>query len=75
MADTLKCPKCEGEMEEGMTVEYKSPGGFDVNINLPKKETWGKGLKSGFWMNSVEEERAVVTYRCKECGYLESYAQ
>ncbi len=74
MEESKKCPKCNGEMEAGMTVEYKSPGGMSMNINMPKKQTWGKGIKPGFFVESVDEEKTIVTHRCKTCGYLESYA-
>lgn len=71
----MKCPKCNSEMEEGMTVEYKSPGGFEINVNLPKKETWGKTFKPGFFVDSVERELPITSYRCTSCGYIESYAK
>ena len=70
----MKCPKCEGEMEEGMSVEYKSPGGLEMNINIPKQSTWGRGFKSGLFINSVDQEIPIKTYRCTQCGFLESYA-
>jgi hypothetical protein len=46
-----------------------------VNINVPQNEMWGKGIKPGFLLNSVEREIPITTYRCKKCGYLESYAK
>ena len=62
-------------METGMIVAYKSPGGLRMNINVPKQQTWGKGIKSGFFLGSVDEEKEITTHRCKTCGYLESYAK
>lgn len=67
----INCVKCEGLMEEGFIVdrgdyEYKT-----VN-------TWveGKPVKS-FWSGIKVDDKQQIkvrTFRCANCGYLESYA-
>lgn len=74
MQKDLKCPKCSGKMEEGVSVEYKVIGSANFNSNNPKIETWGKKIKNNFFIDSVEKEIPITTYRCSKCGFLESYA-
>lgn len=57
-----KCPKCGGELEEGFTI---SPGA--------DKPLWGTKMGVAGW-TFLENKKEVKTYRCKNCGYLESYA-
>jgi hypothetical protein len=58
-----KCAKCEGEMEEGI---LKPKGG------APTLE-WGSNVN---WTGvGVKNATDVTTYKCKNCGYLESYAK
>lgn len=59
----MKCAKCQSEMEKGFV---KGMAGID------HKEQWGKGVD---WKNWVKEGINVETYRCKNCGFLESYAK
>jgi len=59
----MKCPKCSGEMEEGMV---KCRSGYTG------KEEWGKEIG---WMGLMKNGKPVVTHRCSKCGYLESYAK
>ena len=61
-----KCSKCGGEIEEGMVAD-KSYGPF-----MDKPE-WGK--KIFFLGTALEDAKDVKTFRCKACGYLESYAK
>ena len=51
-------------MEEGVLGDM---GHGVVQQQWGTKITWG-GLK-------LENRKAVKTYRCKSCGYLESYAK
>lgn len=67
MEESNKCPKCEGEMEEGLVPDFYNPGGFS-------KHLWGKENPGSFNRNP-QDNREVITYRCKNCGYLESYAK
>lgn len=63
-----KCPKCNGEFEEGHTVE------FDGGI-VPMKEKWGTSAKAGWSGAKIENKKTVTAYCCKSCGYLEQYAK
>jgi rubredoxin len=70
MAQSHECPKCGGAMTDGFIVD-KTYGGADVPRWVegePKKSIW-VGLKLG-GTKPIE----VTTWRCRRCGYLESYA-
>jgi len=57
----MKCPKCNSEMEEGMIVDdYKGKSG------------WVKELSSQF---DLKDTKTIKSFRCKTCGFLESYAK
>ncbi len=58
----MKCQKCGGEMEEGL---MKTP-------NMSPNEVWGTKVNI---LGYLENKKEVKTYRCKKCGYLESYAK
>ena len=65
------CPKCTGSMEEGFILDYGDSGA----VHSPK---WQPGEpKKSFWTGVKQnkgEQLQVSTYRCKRCGFLESYA-
>lgn len=65
------CPKCEGEMKEGFTLEI---GAYDSN----SQETWIEGEPEyEFWSGLKTSGRlryAVTSFRCVKCGFLEQYA-
>lgn len=61
-----KCPKCEGEMEEGIIADRG-------HLSLGEKPQWGTGLAWGGI--TLKDKKEVKTYRCNSCGYLESYAK
>jgi predicted nucleic-acid-binding Zn-ribbon protein len=62
MKPDSKCLKCGGVMEEGFV---KSEGGYVGN------QKWGTESN---WRGNMKEGKDVITHRCKNCGYLESYA-
>lgn len=68
MEESKKCPKCDGEMEKG--AEFSIRGG---------RVSWGvlEGGKVAKWLTGggTVRRREAATYRCKKCGYLESYAE
>ena len=70
MAEARTCPKCGGGMEDGYVVDQ----GYGTNTvpgwreGEPRKSIW-TGLKLG---GSTPLE--ITTWRCRRCGYLESYA-
>ena len=69
-----KCSKCNGEMQEGYLPGHHFPA------------MWAKGapdLHKRSWMfpyprlKKYDPRKAMVvaTYRCSQCGFLESYAK
>ena len=67
-----QCPKCGSSMEEGYLLESKHGNARDTTRWVegePERSFW-TGLKlKGHAMLPVE------TFRCKRCGFLESYAR
>ncbi len=64
------CAKCRSNMIEGFIADY-TYGGI-----LPSDWVEGAPVKS-FWLGtkvSDKNQYKVKTYRCENCGYLESYA-
>ena len=68
-----KCPKCGDVLEEGLVLDR---GPYYVAL----KQHWTKGgvvefsLKTGLKTTSGPL-RTIATWRCKGCGFLESYAR
>ena len=67
----LDCLKCSETMEEGYVL--------DSIATQTKPETWVEGEKpKSVWEaltnNGDKRSFEVKVYRCKSCGYLESYA-
>jgi len=58
-----KCPKCGGEFEEGMLAAHGTRW-VGRGLNMSATEVLG----------SIMPGKFSTTYRCKSCGYLESYA-
>jgi hypothetical protein len=64
------CPKCGGAMEEGFLLD-RTHGGVGASAwvaGVPEKSFW-TGLKL-----KGRAQLPVATWRCRRCGYLESYA-
>ena len=68
--DPSECPKCKGDMEEGFIL--------DVTHGHRLASHWVAGApEKSFWLGvKVKGKRLmnVRTFRCKSCGYLESYS-
>ena len=67
---SLECPRCSGSMEAGFVVDE----GYGKKVVA--KWVAGEPQKS-FWMGLKlrgRDQIEVATYRCRRCGYLESYA-
>jgi Domain of unknown function (DUF6487) len=66
-----RCPECRGEMVVGFLPEYTR--------NRVMRSLWIEGvLKTSFWTGvdiKGKDVRAVVTWRCSDCGLLRSYAE
>ncbi len=65
------CPKCQGRMQEGFTLDIGHGGARGVS-------RWIAGSpEPSFWMGTKindKEQHPIQSYRCTRCGYLESYA-
>jgi hypothetical protein len=67
---SLACPRCSGSMEPGYLVDegYGTKAVPKWVAGDPQKSIW-TGLKL-----RGRDRLDVSTYRCRRCGYLESYA-
>ena len=67
---SLNCPRCSGSMEVGFVVDegYGTRTVAKWVAGEPERSMW-TGLKL-----RGKAKQDVVSYRCKRCGYLESYA-
>ena len=69
--ESAVCPKCDGMMEEGFILDrghFNAAAVSEWIEGAPESSFW-TGLKTG-----GREKFQVMTYRCADCGYLESYA-
>lgn len=67
-----RCPKCDGEMQQGFLLDSADGG-----ARLVSRWVEGPPQKS-FWLGTkvnLEDAIPIGTFRCKSCGFLESYAQ
>jgi len=64
----LTCPKCHADMEYGMPDDYYNAGVFDQGC-------WSAAIigKSPFAKRPLQHR--IYSFRCVNCGYLESYAK
>lgn len=78
-----KCPKCDGAMEEGVIFPHVSNskdlfpfGTTDVLMwwKIMLKETKFMGLATGKEKVITSQGLFVYSYRCSQCGYVETYA-
>ena len=65
------CPRCGGSMEQGFLI--------DVGHGKTAVPKWAAGeADSSFWSSGLKlrgkDQLPVTTFRCRQCGYLESYA-
>jgi predicted nucleic-acid-binding Zn-ribbon protein len=61
MNDVLQCEKCNSDMEKGYIYDdYKGRSG------------WIQTIPSALNLKDIQP---LISYRCKACGYVESYAQ
>lgn len=67
---TPTCAKCDGEMEEGFVLDNTHGGRLQSEWveGPPERSVW-VGIKV-----KGKEHFPIATYRCRRCGYLESYA-
>ena len=68
------CPKCSGAMEQGY-IPDEGKGNFLANWYPGTPEALRfLGMNTGIAKTNEKRRRPVVTYRCTQCGYLDSYA-
>jgi hypothetical protein len=67
---SLVCPRCSGSMEPGYVIDegYGTRTVANWVAGEPEKSIW-TGLKL-----RGKTKVAISSYRCRRCGYLESYA-
>lgn len=71
--ESMKCPKCDGTMEQGFVLDY---GYGRIQV-----EAWVRGKpRRSFWAvikgaNKKNEQTPIGVFRCESCGYLEHYAR
>ena len=63
-----KCSKCSGHMEAGVVVDLNYAGVLP-SMWVDSRE----GVSSGTTQEPKKKVK-TVTYRCSNCGYLDSYA-
>lgn len=71
MSTPTKCPKCDGEMQEGFILDSSH------GSRLVSRWIAGKPEVS-FWVGMKihdKEQHQTQSFRCTKCGYLESYAR
>jgi len=66
------CPRCGGSLEAGYVIDK---GDYGMR-SVPE---WAAGDPvTGFWSAGLrlsgKSRLPITTYRCRRCGYLESYA-
>lgn len=65
------CPKCGGGMVQGFVLDGIH-GGYQVS-------SWVRGSpQRSFWQGLKIDRSSLIpigTFRCSECGFLESYAE
>ena len=67
----FKCSKCNGAMQEGLVVDLNYAG------IIPSMWVEGRVVNSVGPKTMMDGQRKVktITYRCLNCGYLDSYAK
>jgi DNA-directed RNA polymerase subunit RPC12/RpoP len=70
MPTNFKCSKCSSEMQEGLVVDLNYAG---ILPSMWVEGRTGKGVQPG--ATDAKRKVKTITYRCKNCGYLDSYAQ
>jgi hypothetical protein len=69
MARGDSCLKCQGKMQAGYVLDKNYVAVF---VSAWREGTPEKGLLGGIKENKMPHP--ITTFRCTECGFLESYA-
>lgn len=66
-----ECLRCKGPMEQGLIIDK-------ADLNVPNAPEWIDGPTEKSFLGGLKTrghtKLRVVTFRCTNCGYLESYA-
>ena len=77
MSSEHLCPKCGGKMRDEFLIGQTLANLLGTSAQ-PVRWVEGSGQGYAFSKSYVRVDRAemhpFLTYRCEECGYLESYA-
>ena len=70
-----ECPYCEKEMERGFLLDFTRNAVINSRWQAgdPQDQKFF-GLKTGGVKLNKKRTLPVSSYRCSDCGYLESYA-
>ena len=71
MALALKCSKCSGEMQEGLVVDLSYKG--VIPSMWVEDQAGGGGAPVA--VDNHKRKVKTITYRCSNCGFLDSYAK
>jgi hypothetical protein len=68
--ETLKCKHCDVDMIEGYVP--------DQAYGSLAEPFWVEGMPERSWFTGLKTRNrkrfGIITYRCPQCGFLESYA-
>ncbi|MFH2106112.1 MAG: hypothetical protein ABII22_02545 [Candidatus Micrarchaeota archaeon] len=64
MVKQTVCPKCKGKLVKGLITESQS---FPLQRWVEKMPILG--------LLSLKDTKLITAYRCKNCGFIEQYAQ
>ncbi len=67
MEKQITCPRCKGQMEIG----YSPDAAYAAHSVI---HCWLPGAPEPAMRQELKGAHPIVTYRCKDCGVLESYA-
>ena len=70
MPSDFRCSKCSGEMQEGLVVDLNYAG---VLQSMWVDDQAGTSAAPG--TGDGQRKIKTITYRCSNCGYLDSYAK
>jgi len=71
MALALNCSKCSGQMQEGLVVDLNYQGAIP---SMWIEDQVGSNTSSRTADNNKRKVK-TITYRCSNCGFLDSYAK
>ena len=70
--EQTRCPKCGGRMAQGFVADFYQGGSRRVS-------SWVEGApQKSFWVGTTISNRTTIpigTFRCENCGFLESFAR